>query len=55
MEDFLTPQQISAKLQITSQTVWRWIRNKKLKAVRIGKGYRISEKELVNFLNKNKT
>lgn len=55
MDKYLIPQQIAEKLQITSQTVWRWIRAKQLKAVRIGKGYRVSNQDLDEFINKRKT
>lgn len=55
MDSYYTPQQVAQKLQVTAQTVWRWIRGKEIEAVRIGKGYRISSKVVEDFLNKRKT
>ncbi|MBM3283961.1 helix-turn-helix domain-containing protein [Candidatus Gottesmanbacteria bacterium] len=55
MEEYYTPEQIAKKLQITTQTVWRWIRTKRLKAVRIGKSYRVPVQDFNEFINKGKT
>ena len=36
-------------------TVWHWIRNKKLPAIKIGKQYRIREEDLKQFEEDNRT
>jgi excisionase family DNA binding protein len=53
---FYTPTEISEMLKVSKASVWRWIREGKLKAHQIGHStYRISDKELSDFLNKRKT
>ena len=36
-------------------TVWEWIRQKKLPAVKIGREYRISEDDLIKFEKERRT
>ncbi len=55
MEDYLSPRQIADKLLVKSQTIWRYIRSKKLRAVKLGKGYRVSTLDLEEFIKKNIT
>ena len=56
MEKFLTSPQIASALQVTIDTVWRWIRRKQLRAVKFGrKGYRITEADFNEFIKKHKT
>ncbi len=50
---YYTPLEIADLLRVCRTTVWRWIRSGQLKAVKLSiKNYRISGKELENFLNK---
>jgi len=50
---FFTPQEVANKLKISRATVWRYIRNKKLKIIKFTKRtYRITEKDLNDFLKK---
>lgn len=53
--DFLTVEQIAKILQVHWQTVLNYIKNGKLKAVRLGKGYRIPQKSLDQFIKENQT
>lgn len=53
--EFLTVAQVAAKLQIHWQTVLSYIKAKKLKAVKIGNGYRIPREALAEFVNDNLT
>ena len=48
---FYTPQEVADMFKVQNQTVWRWIRNGKLKATQLGDGgsYRISENDLKDF------
>ncbi|MGB9825529.1 MAG: helix-turn-helix domain-containing protein [Desulfofundulus sp.] len=50
MENYFTPQEISEKLKVDIRTVYRWIREGRLKAVKIGHFWRISESELNRLL-----
>lgn len=54
MEDkFYTPQDIAKTLKVAYMTVYRWIRAGKLKAYKIGKQYRITEKDFNSFIKNN--
>jgi excisionase family DNA binding protein len=50
MEEHFTPQEVAKKLKIDMSTVYRWIREGRLKAVKIGHFWRISESELQRLL-----
>jgi excisionase family DNA binding protein len=55
-QKYLTPKEVAERLQVTVQTVYRWIQRHGLPAVRVGgKVYRIGEKELDVFLESRKT
>lgn len=53
MEELFTPQEVAQKLKIDMSTVYRWIREGRLKAVKIGHFWRISESELSRLLKGN--
>lgn len=55
MENYFTPQQIAERLQVKKLTILRYIRSKRLRAVRLGKGYRISQADLDDFIKRNQT
>ncbi|PIP66691.1 excisionase [Candidatus Peregrinibacteria bacterium CG22_combo_CG10-13_8_21_14_all_44_10] len=48
----LTAEQVAKELQVHHLTVLKFIKQKKLKAIRLGRVYRIRETDLENFLNK---
>lgn len=50
---FLTVEQVAELLQVHWQTVLNYIKNGKLKAVRLGKGYRIPKSALDRFVREN--
>lgn len=50
---YYTVKQISELLQVHWQTILNYIKNDKLKAVKLGKGYRISQEALDNFIKLN--
>ena len=52
---FMTVEQVAELLQVHWQTVLNYIKSGKLEAVRLGKGYRISDSALNKFIQKNKT
>lgn len=53
MDNYFTPKQVSEKLQISIYTVYKWIRENKISAVKIGDLWRISETELNRILGEN--
>jgi excisionase family DNA binding protein len=48
-------EEIAERYGVKNITVWDWIRKKKLSAIKIGKGYRISENDLETFENERRT
>lgn len=50
MEAFLTTFDIAAALKVNILTVRRWIKAKKLKAVFLGKEYRIKQSDFDEFM-----
>lgn len=54
MDKFYTPNQIAEILQVHSMTVLRYIKAGKLKALKIGRVYRIEEKDLKDFISELK-
>lgn len=51
----LTPEQVAEYLQIRKDTVYRYIREGKLAAVRLGRSYRIPRENIDLFLLANST
>lgn len=49
MSKFYTCDEIAEMFSVKSITVWDWIRKGKLKAYKIGKMYRVDEKQLNDF------
>lgn len=54
IEKLYTPQEVAKELQINPQTLLRFIREKKIKAVKVGRAYRIKESDLEQYLNTQK-
>jgi excisionase family DNA binding protein len=52
---FYTTKELAEKLRVNIMTIYRYIKAGKLKAYKIGKEFRIDEKEFNNFLDKVKT
>lgn len=50
---FLTVKEVARLLQLNKLTIYDYIRAGKLKAVRLGRTYRIQEKEFNKFINRN--
>ena len=47
-----TLDEIAAILHVTRRTVYTYVKEGKLKAVKVGKYWRVTEKNLEDFLNK---
>lgn len=54
-KEFYTVDELSELLQVHWQTILNYIRSGELKAVKLGKGYRISKKEFDIFINNRTT
>lgn len=55
MEKFYSCEQVAERYGVKIETVWSWIRGKKLCAVKIGKLYRITPEQLEAFERKENT
>lgn len=53
-EQYYTIEEVAKMLNVAYLTVYRWVRNNKLLAVKAGKQYRISKAELNLFINRKK-
>lgn len=53
--NFLTVEQVANALQVHWQTVLNYIKSGKLEALKLGKGYRISQEALDKFIQSNQT
>lgn len=49
MEKLYSCQELAERYQVKEATVWGWIREKKLKAYKLGKSYRVSESDMKSF------
>jgi len=52
---FLTPSEVAKELQLNLLTIYKYIRNKKILAVKFGRKYRIAKEDLDNFIKSNET
>ena len=52
---FLTPKEVSQVLRVSVYTVRRWIKEGSLPAYRVGRGWRISEMAMHEWLSRNHT
>ena len=50
-ERLLTPEQVSARLQLSEITILHWLRAKKLPGVKLGKRWRVRESDLRQFID----
>ena len=49
----LTPEQVAEELQIHHFTALKLIRSKQLKSIKLGRRYRVRERDLEKFLDAN--
>ena len=54
MNGILTVRQIAEKLQVNTETVYRWLRDGKLTGYRANRLWRISEQDLETFLKRRR-
>lgn len=46
MNELLTTQEVADYLKLSRTTVWRWCKQGKLKAIKVGHGWRIHRSEI---------
>jgi len=51
-EEYYTIEEVAKMLKVVYLTVYRWIHDGKLKAYKVGKQYRIKNKDLERFIKK---
>lgn len=51
MEKFYTVEEIAENLKVTKQTIYVYVRSGELKAIKVGKSWRVSEDNLKEFLS----
>lgn len=54
LDQYLTLEDVADHLQLNVQTVRRYVREKRLTAVKFGKGYRVSKDDLQRFIEGSK-
>ena len=54
-KEFFLVEELAERLRVSTMTIYRYIKRKKVKAYKIGKEFRIDKEEFNNFLNKVKT
>jgi len=52
---FLTTQDIAGLLKVREQTVRSWINGKQLRAIKLGREFRVAARDLEAFVNDNAT
>lgn len=52
-EGYLSPDEIAARLKVSAVSVRKWLRQGKLKGVRAGRLWRILERDLKAFLERD--
>ncbi len=52
-DKLLTPPQVAKHLQVNERTVTQWLRLGHLRGFKIGKEWRVSERDLDNFLEQS--
>jgi excisionase family DNA binding protein len=52
---FLTPSEVAKELRLDLLTIYKYIKNKKLLAIRFGRNYRIKRIDLDKLIKANKT
>jgi excisionase family DNA binding protein len=51
METHYTPKEVSEKLKLNIRTIYKWIKEERIKAVKLGDVWRISQSEINRLLS----
>lgn len=49
-DQFVSPEHLAQRLSVSRWTVYRWVAEKKIKSIKIGRLVRISESEIQRFV-----
>jgi excisionase family DNA binding protein len=49
-DELLTPEEAATRLKVSRLTIGDWLRSGKLKGVKVGRLWRVRERDLENFL-----
>ena len=52
---YLTVKEVTELLKVSRLTIYRWVKSKKLPAIKIGKEFRFAKGEINSFLNSMRT
>ena len=55
MSKMYTCEEVAERCSVKVITVWDWIRKKKLNAIKLGREYRVSEDDLIQFEDERRT
>ena len=55
MSKMYTCDEVAERYKVIVITVWDWIRQRKLNAIKLGREYRVSEDDLIKFEEERKT
>lgn len=53
-QKYLSPEEIANKYNVKADTVRKWIRERKIKAAKLGRVWRVLESDLDEFIKYNK-
>jgi excisionase family DNA binding protein len=53
IEELYTPEEIAQRLKVTRRTVYTWLKDGDLQAMKAGKGWRISPAQLEAFIQRS--
>jgi excisionase family DNA binding protein len=53
IEELYTPEEIASRLKVTRRTVYQWLKDGHLQAMKVGKGWRISPAQLEAFAQRS--
>lgn len=53
MDEILTVREVADYLKLSRTTIWRWCKEGKLKAFKVGRGWRIHRSELEDIVGQN--
>jgi excisionase family DNA binding protein len=54
-EEMYTPQEVADYLKVDVRTVYRWLKNGEMEAIRFRREYRITESQLRDFIERHRT